>query len=308
MNFAAFDLNLLRVFDALMRERSATRAGERIGLSQPAVSAALARLRHALGDGLFVRQRSEMIPTPRALALAGPIREALARVEGALQGAERFAPATAERAFTLLGADFFALMLMPALAEELAKAAPGIALRFVDSAHGEVEPVLTRGAADFALEPPHEVPDWIARRLLFKSPFAVIAAKDHRALRAARVKRGAPVPLDLFCALPHALRSIDGSTTGAIDAALATVGRKRRVVLALPQFISVAHAVARGQLIASVPVQFATAFAAPLGLATYAVPVPVAVPPIYLYWHRRHDDDAAHAWMRDRIAAHCAAW
>src|SRR3954451_13086285 len=105
MNFGAFDLNLLRVFDALMRERSVTRAGEQIGLSQPAVSQALNRLRALLDDQLFVRRGAEMLPTPRAEALGPAIRDALAQVEVALTGDRRFDPATAERAYTLIGAD-----------------------------------------------------------------------------------------------------------------------------------------------------------------------------------------------------------
>jgi DNA-binding transcriptional LysR family regulator len=130
MNFAAFDLNLLRVFDALLQERSATRAGERVGLSQPAVSAALSRLRHALGDELFVRQGNEMVPTPRALALAEPLHDALARLEQMLTASPQFDPCAAMRDFRLLGADFFAMLLMPRLSQQVAAAAPGITWRW----------------------------------------------------------------------------------------------------------------------------------------------------------------------------------
>jgi DNA-binding transcriptional LysR family regulator len=301
MNFAAFDLNLLRVFDALMRERSVTRAGALIGLSQPAVSNALNRLRHALNDELFVRRGNDMVPTPRAESLAERVRDALAQVEQALTGDVRFDPAGAERIFTLLGADFFATHLMPELAERIAGAAPQVALRFLDSASGDVERLLRENAIDAALERPLKMPDWISRQLLFGSPFVVIAARAHPALKQVKPRR--KLPLKLFCALPHAIRSIDGSMSGLVDDALAKAGASRRVMLALPNFQGIARAVARGQLIAAVPVQFAAAVADDLDLAVYRPPIEVPVPEISLYWHRRHDQNPAHRWLREQILA-----
>lgn len=305
MNFATFDLNLLRVFHALLRERSVTRAGDRLALSQPAVSSALSRLRHALGDELFLRQGNTMVPTDRALALATPIAEALATLEGALAAATGFDPAGAERIFTLAGADFFSNLLMPELFERVAAAAPGITLRLIDNARGDVATLLGDQDVDIALDAPSEIPDWIARLPLFASPFTVIAARGMPAL--AGVPEHAPMPLDLFCALPHALRSVNGSLNGFTDAALARVGRARRVMLALPHFHAVALAVARGRLIAAVPRQYANAMAAELGLACYAPPVPIPVPEISLYWHRRRDHDPAHRWLREQVAQAVAA-
>jgi DNA-binding transcriptional LysR family regulator len=301
MNFATFDLNLLRVFDALMRERSVSRAGTRLGLSQPAVSNALNRLRHAMGDPLFVRDGNMMLPTPLAERLAGTIREALARIEETVSGEAIFEPATADRHFTLLGADFFSLLLMPELSERIARVAPKISLRLLDSARGDVEELLREGTIDVALERPLELPDWIARQALFRAPFAIIAARDHRAIVKAGVKPTEPFPLDLFCALPHAIRSIDGSTHGHIDEALARVDRERRVVLAVPHFQAVAMAVARGRLIAAVPLQYAEAVAEDLGLQLFAPPTAVDAPEIYMYWHRRHERDTAHQWLRRQI-------
>jgi DNA-binding transcriptional LysR family regulator len=236
MSFAAFDLNLLRVFDALMRERSVTRAGALIGLSQPAVSNALSRLRHALSDELFVRRGNDMVPTPRAEALAELVRDALSQVEQALYGDTRFDPASAERIFTLMGADFFSALLMPDLAERIAAVAPGVAVRMVDSALGDVERLLRENVIDVALERPLDMPDWISRRILFASPFVVIAAHNHKHLAKAGIAPGAAIPLDAYCALPHAIRSIDGSMSGMVDEALRKAGAERRVLLALPNF------------------------------------------------------------------------
>lgn len=300
MNFAAFDLNLLRTFDALMRERSVTRAGEAVGLSQPAVSAALNRLRHLLDDQLFVRRGNDMIPTPRAEALHEPVREILSQLEIALAGDMRFDPSAADRTFTLIGADFFSTLLMPELSERMAQKAPRISLRLLDSARGDVVRLLQEDAIDAALERPLDVPEWVSTEVLFRSPFTIIAARNHPGIpQEARALK--ELSLDLFCELPHAMRSIDGSMTGHVDDALAAMGRRRRVTLALPHFQSVALAVARGRLIAAVPVQFARAMASSLDLALYDPPLPVSVPDIKLYWHSRHDRNPAHVWLREQI-------
>jgi DNA-binding transcriptional LysR family regulator len=301
MNFAAFDLNLLKAFDALMKERSVTRAGDLIGLSQPAVSNALNRLRHALGDELFVRRGNDMVPTPRAEALAERIRDALLQVEQAIAGDAGFDPAAAERIFTLMGADFFSMQLMPALSEQVARAAPGIRLRLIDSGAGDVERLLRDNVIDGALERPLDMPDWVSRQLLFHSPFVVIAARGHKAIRKAGVKAGERLPLDVFCALPHALRSVDGSMSGMIDTALQKAGAARQVTLTLPHFQGIALAVARGHLIAAVPLQFAQTVAKTAGLSIYQPPIDVPVPEIRLYWHKRHDRNPAHRWLREQI-------
>ena len=301
MNLNSIDLNLLRVFDALMRERSVTRAGEQIGLSQPAVSAALNRLRHLLDDQLFVRRGNDMVPTPRAEDVALPVRAALAEIERAFAGGRAFDPATAERTFTLMGADFFSVWLMPELARRLSNAAPKVVLRLLDSARGDVGRLLQDDSIDAALERPLKVPDWISIELLFRSPFVVIAAKDNPAI--AGIAAGTRLPLDLFCALPQAIRSIDGSVSGFVDAALAEAGRSRRVVLALPHFHGIALSVARSNLIAAVPVQYADLVATDLGLAVFQPPVDVAVPDVQMYWHSRHDNDPGHKWLRSEILA-----
>lgn len=308
MNFGTFDLNLLRVLDALMRERSVTRAGEQIGLSQPAVSQALARLRAMLDDQLFVRRGVEMAPTPRAEELAPVVRDALERLARALGGDRRFDPATAERTYTLIGADFFSLLLMPQLYAQVAAEAPGVRLRLLDSARGELDRLLQDDAVDLAIERPLDTAEWVSREVVFGSPFALVAAKDHPEIAAAGVKPGEALPLDLLCRLPQAIRSIDGGMTGAVDEALARIGRERRVVLALPHFAGVALAVAQSGVIAALPVQFARAAAAPLGLSIYELPVTTDVPQITMYWHSRHDRNPAHAWLRDHVRALMAGY
>ena len=299
MNFNALDLNLIRVFDALMRERSVTRAGERIGLSQPAVSAALNRLRHVFNDNLFVRQGNEMLPTPRALELADKARTALAGIEDMVRSVRGLELTELARTFTLLGADFFSMLLMPHLAARVYAQAPSVRLRLLDSARGDVARLLLDNAVDMALERPLEPPDWVSSRLLFHSPFVLIASKDNSALK--DLADEATIPLDVFSSLPHALRSIDGTMSGMVDEALAKHGLKRNVMLALPHFQGVALAVADGPYIAAVPVQFARKVKAELSLRTFQPPVDVPAPYVKLYWHSRYDNDLAHRWMREQV-------
>lgn len=300
MNFQTFDLNLLRVFEALMRERSVTRAGEHVGLSQPAVSAALARLRAALDDQLFVRRGTEMVPTPRAESLTPSVRDALGTLERGLFGDRRFDASTAETSFTLLGADFFSTLVMPNLGAWLRVEAPGVRLRFLDSARGDVDRLLQDDSIDLALERPLQVPDWVSSELLFVSPFVVVAARGHRGLN--DLAAGSAIPLDRFCSIPQAIRTITGDLSGAVDEALALAGAQRKVVLGLPHFQSVALAVGRSDLIAALPVQYAQAVADELDLDIFQLPVPSPAPEIRMYWHSRHDSRPAHAWLRRAVA------
>lgn len=300
MNFAAFDLNLLKVFDALFRERSATRAGMLVGLSQPAVSNALNRLRHAFNDELFIRRGNDMVPTPRAESMAEHVRNALAQME-AIAGDAKFDPATSERIFTLMGADFFSAYLMPTLSYQLAELAPRCSLRLLDSAIGDVERLLRDNTIDAALERPLDMPDWVSREVMFRAPFVIIAAREQKKIRAAKLKPDTKMPLDLFCAIPQAIRSIDGTMSGMVDDALRKAGAARRVVLALPHFQGIALAVARGHVIAAVPVEFARLVAKDLDLVSFDPPIDVPAPDVRLYWHKRNDRHPAHAWLRAQV-------
>lgn len=301
MNFAAFDLNLLRVFDALMRERSATRAGENIGLSQPAVSNALKRLRLTIGDDLFVHDGNHMVPTARAEAIAGPIRDALANVERALSSVEQFDPAEADGLFTLYGADFFSTLAVPPLFSRISATAPGISLRLLESATGGVESLLRDDVIDAALERAMPVPDWVSSMPVLHSHYLVIAAKGHKEIGEAGIRPGDRLPLDLFCSLPHALRSSDGSMSGIVDDALHQSGHARKVVLALPHFHSVAVAVSQSGLVATLPDQIVAFAAGGLDIDFFRPPVELAVQELHLYWHSRNNDHPAHCWLRQQI-------
>ncbi|MGR3761416.1 LysR family transcriptional regulator [Roseobacteraceae bacterium NS-SX3] len=301
-NLSSFDLNLLRVFDALIREGSTVRAGRRIGLSQPAVSAALARLRAALGDPLFIRQGQHLVPTDFTRSAAPELRGILEKIEAVISGPPLFDSRTATDRFKISGSDFFAEMLMPALADRLSHLAPGIRLQMVDLVPDNYVDTLDSEEVDLALIPQLDCPAWIDWQPLFNSSFAVVASRGNPSLADAGVEPGEAVPLDLFCTMGHVLFSPEGNLRAMGDAALDRVGRSRRVVMTLPVFYGVCSAVAESDLIALVPQQFARRIRTKLPLEVYRPPIPMPLPLIGMIWHKRWTGAPAHRWLRGQIA------
>lgn len=307
MNFTTFDLNLLRVFNAVMREGSTVRAGDRLGLSQPAVSNALARLRHALDDPLFVRQGQRLVPTHFALSLEAPLRQHLEALEVVLAGPPSFDATMSDQSFRLSGADFFSEMMMPSLAGRLRDLAPNMRVQLVDLVPDSYVDSIERYQVDFALLPKADFPEWVAWQPLFWSDFIVIARQDHprlqgQALPTAPGTRHPGLPLELFCAIDQVLFSPEGRFQAMGDAALAKVGANRRVVLTLPSFAGVYRTVAVSDLIALIPRQLAEKVAPDFGLACYAPPFDITPALIVAAWHRRYSASPPHLWMRSLLA------
>jgi DNA-binding transcriptional LysR family regulator len=303
VNWAAFDLNLLRVFDAMMVELSTVRTGERVGLSQPAVSSALGRLRSILGDELFVRDGNRMMPTPRALQLKEPVRRALAGIEEALAANAAFDPQASTRSFMLIGSDYFSALLMPKLTARVTPVAPSVILQMMDYPSADVFGLLSDGRADIVLDRSLETPEWIASRKLFRSWLVCIARRGHPLLRERGVRPAQTIPADLFCAIPQVLRSADGSRTGTIDPALERLGLTRKVAITVPHFQAVALAVATSDLLGSIPVHFARLIADRFELEIFMPPMESPAMDVTMYWHRRFDRDAGSAWLRDQLAS-----
>ncbi|SHH45675.1 LysR family transcriptional regulator [Cognatishimia maritima] len=299
MNFATFDLNLLRVLDALLTEGSTVKAGEKLGLSQSAVSAALARLRHSLDDPLFIRQGNRLVATEFAENLRHPLRQELEQLEQILSPPKAFDPMTASGNFKISSSDFFAEMVMPQLGDMLYKKAPNITANLVDLVPYDYLDSLERYDADLAIIPDTELPEWINKRALFYSPFLVIARDTNPHVDS--LATGDTMPLDLLCDLHHVLFSPEGKTSSIGDAALAKVGRRRRIAMTVPVFSGVCRVVAESDLIALIPSQLAFKVASEIGLKYFEPPMDLPAPLIVGVWHKRFDKAPLQSWVREQV-------
>jgi DNA-binding transcriptional LysR family regulator len=306
MNLSTFDLNLLRVLDALLREHSTLRAGQRLALSQPAVSSALGRLRHALGDDLFVREGQRLVPTEYARGLEAPIRRILDELEATLAGPAAFDPQAAEFSYKIAASDFFAEMLLPALSAKLMRTAPGIRLQLVDLRPENYVRTLERHEVDLALAPECEFPEWAISKFAFSSRFVIIARAGHERLRAAGLEAGATIPLDLFCELAHVAFSPEGKLKALGDAALAKIGRERKVLVTAPTFTGVRSVVVVTDLVGMLPEQLAAKFAQEYPVEVYLPPMIVPPGRIHAIWHRRNEGQPGRRWMRGLVLAELA--
>lgn len=300
-NLSSFDLNLLRVLHALLIEHSTVRAAARLGLSQPAVSGALKRLRQSLGDELFFRSGQKLEATEFALSLKEPLQDIMGRVEALIRAQDAFDPETAERSFRISGSDFFAEMLMPALAGYLTAHAPSLRVHLVDLVPDDRVGTLASQDVDFALLPETPLPDWAEGQPVFNSSFSVIARKSHPRTTELALSPGDVMPLDLFCDLGHVLFSTSGNPRGLGDEALARIGRERNVAMTLPVFSGIYRAVAGSDLIALLPSALAHRIADSANLNVFEPPIPVDPARLVLIWHRRYSESPPHLWLRSRI-------
>lgn len=296
MDFHGIDLNLLAAFDALMSECNVTRAATRVGVSQPAMSAALSRLRKLLGDPLFLRSAEGLLPTPRARELAEPISQALRQLEATLVRKPDFVPGVAKLTVNLGLSDYPAFVVLPALLEALAEQAPGISVNvhaFNDRDHAV--DLLDAGAIDVAIGvPPTHSDGRILTRPILRDEFVTIIASKHPAAR-----RG--MNMKTYLSLPHALASPEGQRHGLVDQALAQLGQQRTLALTLPHMFALPAIVARTGMTATVMKR--VALHSPAGRQLAFFPPPVTLPEIvfYLIWHRRSDGHQAQKWLRTLI-------
>jgi DNA-binding transcriptional LysR family regulator len=295
---AQLDLNLLTVVRALDETRSVTRAAAALGLSQPAVSHALARLRSALGDPMFVRTPAGMVLTPRAEALAPAVREVLARVEREILRGEAFEPSTLARTFRVRTTDFVEALLAPALVERLRLAAPQSSLSFVPTELRLPKEALASGACDLAIAGAYrEVPDGFYQQRLFVDRFACAVRADHPRLGGRR-----KVTLDAYCREPHVLIAPGGELRGVIDRALDRAGRTRRVVVGTSGFLSGALVAARTEGVITAPSRLLALVAETIPIRRFAPPLPLSDVKVVQVWHARNHEDPAHRWFRDGVS------
>ncbi len=305
-NFRTLDLNLLRVFDEVMAERSLTRAARNLSLTQPAVSNALRRLRETLGDELVRRSGQGMEPTPRALTLWPTVREALRQLQEGLSPST-FEAGTDSSTFVLAMADATAAELMPGLVNILENEAPGISVRVLPLSTRDPRRLLDEQTADLAMgyfpavladltarEQAGQAPGFAHQRL-YSGEYVCVMRHDHPLA-------GGPLTLDRFCAARHLLVSFSGRPFGFIDEALASLGRKRRVVLTVNQFFTAGRVVANSNLLTVLPRHFVNVTGNARDLVLRDLPFDVPAVHVDALWHRLMQHNAPHGWLRDAVA------
>jgi DNA-binding transcriptional LysR family regulator len=290
MNLAALDLNLLVALDALLREASVSRAAMRIGLSQPATSHALQRLRDLIGDPLLVRTGARMELTPRALALRAPLAQALDQVRG-LFVPDAFDAANSERHFRLMMPDLAVELLMPRLMAKVTQAAPNI----------RIDVVPWRGPAIFHAEFARTIDMVISIGNAFKGFHCQLLYTDSDALA---VRRGHPLgtrlkALDAFLRARHVAVILRGQAEDLIDTWLRSKGIERRIALVVPSYIEALHVAARTDLVAFVPRRLIAALARPLSLGTIAPPLDPGIDEQYMFTPTRAQMDPGLIWLRN---------
>lgn len=291
LHAGALDLNLLLALDALLHERNVTRAAGRVGLTQSAMSHKLRRLRELFEDDLLVGGRQGMVPTERALALAGPVRRGLLELHAAIRSTTPFDPATAERDFTIVSSDYADFVILPRVLEHLSRHAPGIGLRMRPSATPKPE-ALEDGSADIVMGMAVEG-SGLKQRVVFDETLVVIIRDGHPALA-----DDGTLSLERYAALGH-VQVTDDDGPGIVDRALAQHGLRRRVVLRTPYFAAVPFMVARSELVATVPRALAEEAAGLVPLRLLPPPLPVPSFRIMMTWHERSQRDPAHEWLRE---------
>ncbi|MEO0883624.1 MAG: LysR family transcriptional regulator [Pseudomonadota bacterium] len=295
------DLNLLLVFDAVMRTRNVTRAGFEIGLSQPAVSKALGRLRYHLKDDLFVRSVEGMKATPRALELAGPIRNALLELETALDPTE-FNPATSNRTFSIVANDYVTGVLMPTMMDRFMRESPRLNWRFLPTT-GRSLNMLDGQEVDFAMTPivMADVPDRFGSFEIVSESFAIIMRRGHELATG-------DLTLERYASASHLLVTIRGDDRGYIDDALESHGLTRRVAMTINHFTVGPPIVAVSNMIQTVPKRLAELYAPVHDLVVRDSPLqgPDSLMRFYLIWNKKLATHPAHDWFR-RIIKDAAA-
>lgn len=301
MNISSFDLNLLKVWHAMLRHRSTVDAGSAIGLSQPAVSAGLKRLRDSLGDPLFVREGKGLVPTEFCLRAEPILNAALGEIGELLHGPEGFDAANAKRSFRISGSDFFADLMMPELIMKLRRDAPGVTVEMVDSVFANTLDAIERFKVDFVFWPILDFPPWIDHLPIFAEPFVVVAPKGHPDLQRAGIGDGDKIPIDLYCDLEHSHFLPEGMVVDDVARGLEPLGRSRRVVASMPTFGGVYTQVVKAGLIAVLPKRFAQAKQSEGLITLHPLTVPFPPTQLCILWHRQFSHSAGHIWFRDTM-------
>ena len=294
MELKDIDLNLLVVFNQLLAEGRVSKVADNLGLSQPAVSNALARLRKVTDDPLFLRTTRGMEPTPYAQQLAEPVAYALGMIHSAVNQRTSFDPATANRAFTVGMTDIGEIYFLPTLMQELAKVAPGVTMSTVRNTNVNLNDEMEAGHINLAIGLLPQLKAGFYQRRLFKQRYVCMFRKGHRL-----DKR--KLSLAEFSAAEHVVVVSEGTGHGKVDELLERSGVQRKVKLTVPHFVAVGHILHHSDMVATVPERLAQALVGPFELTYVAHPATLPEIAINMFWHAKFNKDPANEWLRGLV-------
>lgn len=294
MHISRVDLNLFIVFEAIYSEGSVTRASQKLNLTQPAISHALARLRQLFNDPLFERQGHAMVATPLARSSIEPVRRALRGLEVTLNGLDQFDPAHSDKQFTLAVRDVLEATILPPLMAGIGEAAPGVGLAAVKVERRELESELAAGSLDIAVDVLLPLSSDVRHTQLLVDKTVVVARKDHPRIKGR-------LDLDTYLQQDHILASSRRRGPGLEDFELSRLGVQRRIRLRCQHYYAACRVVSRTDLLLTMPERYA--LAANQHTANQVLPFPIDMPPfdVYLYWHANVDGDPANRWLRTQV-------
>jgi DNA-binding transcriptional LysR family regulator len=294
MKLSDIDLNLFVVFDAIYTEGNLTRAGEIIGITQPAVSNSLSRLRNLFDDPLFVRTAEGMVPTPVAQNIIGSVRQALGLIRSSVQESESFDPTSSDKRFRVSMTDLSQAILLPWLFGQIRKEAPQVAVDCYQVHRRDMNIELASGNLDLAIDIPLTPDPQIKQAPLWSHPHVCVVNKDND-------KVGDKLDIDTYLALQHIHISARRGGLGHVDLSLGKMGKKRDIVLRTQHYLSTPQLVANTNFALTVPRIFADFLAESVPIRYLDLPFDVPKLESYLYWHESTDKDQANMWMRDLI-------
>ncbi len=294
MDLRQIDLNLLVVFNQLLLDRRVSTSADKLGLTQPAVSNALKRLRALLNDELFVRTAKGMEPTPYAMHLAEPVGYALGALQNALDRRDTFDPATSQRTFTLAITDIGEIYFMPTLMNELSRLAPNIKISTLRNNAGNLREEMQAGSVDLAIGLIPSLKTGFFQRRLFKQRYVCMFRRGHPSATN-------PISMAQFKALGHVGVTSANTGHGEVDELMARKGIQRDIRLHVPHFVAVGHILQSSDLIATVPERFSLKCEGPFDLVTSPLPVKLPEIAIHLFWHAKYNREPANMWLRQLI-------
>jgi len=294
MELHQMDLNLMVVFDRLMTERRVSKAAERLGVSQPAVSNSLRKLRKLFGDELFLRTPRGMEPTPYAEQLAESVSCALATLHSGVNQRTSFEPRSARRAFTIGMTDVGEIYFLPALMKSLQREAPDVTLSTVRTTAVNLKYEMEAGKVDLAMGLLPQLKSGFFQRLLFRQRYVCLLRQGHRLDKKS-------ISLDEFAAAQHLVVVSEGTGHGKVDEVLRRSGIERDVRLTVPHFISLGHILQATDLVTTVPERLALRLVEPFRLACVSHPAKLPEVAINVFWHAKFHKAPASQWLRTLV-------